>query len=116
MGERGTASWNGITWNGITPRGGEAIRRVGAILRYLGGDAGGALLRSEEWVPHTPQVVHSEDVFASKWPGAHATAYTIVNRAAQDLHGPQLIVTPSNASRYFDCYHGEEIMPGPVPK
>ena len=42
----GYESWENVwgTWNGITPRDGEAIRRVAAMLRYLGSASGGALL------------------------------------------------------------------------
>lgn len=103
------------TWNGIVPRDGEAIRRVGAMLRALGGSA--AILRSSEWVPHTPQV-SQDGVYASlfpadantKWPGLR-NAWSLVNRAGRHVRGVVLVLTPVDAkSRFYDCYRGVEIL------
>lgn len=47
----GFESWENVwgTWNGITPRDAEQIRRVGALLRFLGGRG---YLQSPGWIPH----------------------------------------------------------------
>ena len=69
----GYESWENVwgVWNGITPRDGQAIRIVGALLRFLGGRG---YLHSPAWVPHSP-VVNGEAVFASMWPLAAATSH-----------------------------------------
>merc|ERR1712232_528566 len=74
----GYESWENVwgTWNGITPRDGEAIRRVATMLRYFGGLG---LLQSEEWEPHTTGLL-SDDLFASKWDDGSYKLWTIVNR------------------------------------
>jgi len=54
----GYESWENVwgTWNGITPRDGEAIRRVATMLRFFGGKTTGKasedFLHSPEWEPH----------------------------------------------------------------
>ena len=55
----GFESWENVwgTWNGMVPRDGEATRRVGAMLRYLGSEHAGAIIRSPLWEPHTPRAV-----------------------------------------------------------
>ena len=83
----GFESWENIwgIWNGITPRDGEALRRVATIERKFS-----RLLLSSHWVPHTP--VEQCGVFASKWPEQAETLWTIVNRNHYAVSGPQLDV------------------------
>ena len=109
----GTQVWG--TWNGITPRDGEQIRRVGAILRFLGGRG---YLQSQGWVPHSPTTAPAS-LFASMWPMAGtksasspgSAAWTVVNRDGQNPHaGPAINVTSSAPSwHYYDLWHGEKI-------
>jgi hypothetical protein len=93
----GFVSWESVwgTWNGLSPRDAEATRRAGALLRFLGP----AFLTSLGWEPHTAlaPAVASAGLFASRWPLAgggaspfahDATAYTLVNRGAQDSAAP----------------------------
>ena len=96
------------TWNGITPRDGEAIRRVGHMERFFGAASNGALLLSPEWEPHTPEAIQ-HNVFASKWPepnNGSRILWTLVNRAGVNLSSVQLAVSPTPGARWYDCCHG----------
>ena len=123
----GYVPWENVwgAWNGITPRDGEALRRMGLMLRFWGGRG---FLQSPDWEPHAAGPVQY-GVYASKWPGqptpattgASATLWTLVNRCGKNITGPQLKVAAPALSvvaaadtaaavgerRYFyDCYHG----------
>jgi iron(II)-dependent oxidoreductase len=102
----GWESWENVwgIWNGITPRDGEATRRVAAIERAMA-----PLFASEGWEPFYP--MHSYGVFASRWPSGGRTLWTIVNRNDYDVEGPQLAVPFAEGMRYFDLYHGVELHP-----
>jgi gamma-glutamyl hercynylcysteine S-oxide synthase len=102
----GWESWENIwgIWNGITPRDAEATRRVAALARGVA-----AYLTSAEWEPFFPMRRHG--VFASRWPGADSTVWTIVNRNEYEVAGPQMEVAHVDGARYFDLYHGAEIAP-----
>ncbi|QOY88110.1 formylglycine-generating enzyme family protein [Paludibaculum fermentans] len=100
----GYESWENVwgIWNGITPRDGEALRRVATIERQFA-----SLLVSPEWAPHTPTLQHG--IFATKFPGAAGTLYTLVNRNAYDVAGRQLEAPATAGLRFFDVYHGREL-------
>jgi iron(II)-dependent oxidoreductase len=102
----GWESWENIwgIWNGITPRDGEAIRRVGSIERSVA-----PFLVSKDWEPLYPTQRYG--VFASRWPLGDRTVWTIVNRNEYDVSGPQMCVAAGNGMRYFDLYHGTELTP-----
>ena len=99
----GYESWENIwgIWNGITPRDAEAIRRIAKIERRFAD-----FLVSPAWEPHTPTLQYG--VFASKWPLANRTLWTIVNRTTYNIDGPQLRVPPQSGMRYFDLWNGKE--------
>jgi gamma-glutamyl hercynylcysteine S-oxide synthase len=108
----GWESWEDVwgIWNGITARDGEATRRVATLERGVA-----PFLVSPDWEPLYP--MRNFGVFASRWPLAHDTVWTIVNRNAYDIGGRQMDVTPAPGMRYFDLYHGVELKPetdGPV--
>jgi formylglycine-generating enzyme required for sulfatase activity len=102
----GWESWENIwgIWNGITPRDGEATRRVATLER-----AAAPFFASAEWEPFFPML--SYGVFASRWPLEGRTVWTIVNRNAYDVDGRQMTVPFVQGMRYFDLYHGVELHP-----
>ncbi len=59
----GWESWENVwgIWNGVTPRDGEATRRVASIERSIA-----PFLVSQDWEPFYP--MHHYGVFASRWP------------------------------------------------
>ena len=105
----GYVSWENIwgIWNGFTPRDGEALRRSAAIERALG-----ALLSSPEWEPYSG--TEQFGVFASKWPSAHAIAWTMVNRNHYAVSGRQLAVAPMPGAHFYDLWHGSELAAAPA--
>ncbi|HWT66366.1 MAG TPA: hypothetical protein VN151_09645, partial [Terracidiphilus sp.] len=102
----GFESWENIwgIWNQMTPRDAEALRRIATIERAFA-----PLLTSQQWQPHV--FTQQFGVFASKWPSAQQTLWTIVNRNAYDVSGRQLIVPYQASLRYFDLWHGTELHP-----
>ena len=97
----GYVSWENIwgIWNGIVPRDGEALRRCAAIERTLG-----AMLNSPEWEPYSS--TEHFGVVASKWPTAHAVAWTIVNRNHYAVAGRQLVTAPMPGAHFYDLWTG----------
>jgi formylglycine-generating enzyme required for sulfatase activity len=102
----GWESWENIwgIWNGITPRDAEATRRVATIERAVA-----PFFASHEWQPLYP--MHLYGVFASKWPLNNKAVWTIVNRNEYDVAGQQISIPYTQGMRYFDLYHGVELMP-----
>jgi formylglycine-generating enzyme required for sulfatase activity len=102
----GFVSWENIwgIWNQLTPRDAEALRRIATIER-----AYSDLLVSPAWEPHVQTV--NFGIFASKWPGDAQTLWTIVNRNSYAVSGDQLRVPVEKGARYFDVWHGTEIIP-----
>ncbi|HEX7359730.1 MAG TPA: SUMF1/EgtB/PvdO family nonheme iron enzyme [Bryobacteraceae bacterium] len=102
----GWESWENIwgIWNGITPRDGEATRRMATIERGVA-----RFLTSKDWEPFYP--MHRYGVFASRWPLGNQTVWTIVNRNEYDVDGRQMSVPVKKGVRYFDLYHGMELTP-----
>ena len=97
------------TWNGITERDGEQIRRVGAMLRFLGGRG---YLLSQGWVPHAP-TADPANLFASHWPLADGSAaWSVVNRNLVARSGPVLKgVKDKSGAKFYDLYNGVEVTP-----
>jgi formylglycine-generating enzyme required for sulfatase activity len=102
----GWESWENVwgIWNGIDPRDAEATRRVAAIERVVA-----PFLVSPGWEPLYP--MHNYGVYSSRWPLGPETVWTIVNRTASGISGPQMDVSVTPGLRYFDLYHGVEIKP-----
>ncbi len=102
----GWESWENVwgIWNGITPHDAEATRRVATIERAVA-----PFLVSPNWEPHYP--MSRFGVFASRWPLADETVWTIVNRNEYNVAERQMSVPTENGMRYFDLYHGVELMP-----
>jgi formylglycine-generating enzyme required for sulfatase activity len=66
-------------------------------------------LVSPGWEPLYP--THMYGIFASRWPLADRTVWTIVNRNEYDSDGRQMTVPYKAGMRYFDLYHGIELAP-----
>jgi formylglycine-generating enzyme required for sulfatase activity len=100
----GWESWENIwgIWNGITPRDGEATRRVATLERVIA-----EYLMSGDWEPMYPMLRYG--IFASRWPLKGRTVWTIVNRNEYDVDGPQMEVPTTPDMRYFDLYGGTEL-------
>jgi formylglycine-generating enzyme required for sulfatase activity len=98
-------AWENIfgVWNGVTPRAAEALRRVAAIYRAFA-----PYFSSQDWEPHTPTV--KEGVYASKFPGAGGTVWTLINKNPQDQSGAQIIVPYSNQT-FYDLWNGQVLEP-----
>jgi gamma-glutamyl hercynylcysteine S-oxide synthase len=102
----GWESWESIwgIWNGITPRDGEATRRVVTLERGVA-----PFLVSANWEPFFP--MHRYGVFASRWPLGDQTVWTVVNRNEFDVDERQISIPHRDGQRYFDLYHGRELTP-----
>jgi iron(II)-dependent oxidoreductase len=102
----GWESWENVwgIWNGITPRDGEATRRVATIERGVA-----PFLVSKDWEPMSPMLRYG--VYASRWPLAGETVWTIVNRNEYEVAGDQMEVSSKEGLRYFDLYRGVELKP-----
>jgi iron(II)-dependent oxidoreductase len=102
----GWESWENVwgIWNGVTPRDGEATRRVATIERAVA-----PFFASQGWEPLYPMLRYG--VFSSRWPLADQTVWTIVNRSEYDVDGRQMTVPFKQGVRYFDLYHGTELKP-----
>jgi iron(II)-dependent oxidoreductase len=102
----GWESWENVwgIWNGVTPRDGEATRRVATIERAVA-----PFLISQEWEPFYRMQRYG--VFASRWPSGGQTVWTIVNRNEYDVTGREMMVPFKEGMRYFDLYHGVELKP-----
>ncbi|HVN18076.1 MAG TPA: SUMF1/EgtB/PvdO family nonheme iron enzyme [Dongiaceae bacterium] len=102
----GWESWENIwgIWNEVTPRDAEATRRIATVERAIA-----PFLISQDWEPLAPMLRYG--VFASRWPLAHQTVWTIVNRNEYDVDGPQIEVPRLDGMRYLNLYHGVELKP-----
>ncbi|MFZ0294727.1 MAG: SUMF1/EgtB/PvdO family nonheme iron enzyme [Candidatus Sulfotelmatobacter sp.] len=102
----GWESWENLwgIWNGITPRDAEATRRVAAIERGIA-----PFLVSKKWEPLAPMLRFG--VFASRWPLGENTVWTIVNRNEYDVSGSQIELAAAPDTKFFDLYHGVELVP-----
>lgn len=110
----GYVSWENVwgAWNGVVPRDGEAIRRLGIMLRWWGAEG---LLYSPDWEPHAAGPT-SYGVYASRWPLGDRTLWTLVNRAGKDQGAVRLELAPGTevdavGQHVYDCYHGKELTP-----
>jgi formylglycine-generating enzyme required for sulfatase activity len=102
----GWESWENVwgIWNGITPRDAEATRRVATIERAVA-----PFLISPGWEPLYP--MSRFGVFASRWPLASDTVWTIVNRNEYDVSEEQMTIPADSGVHYYDLYHGVELEP-----
>jgi len=102
----GFESWENIwgIWNQMTPRDAEALRRISRIYRAFSG-----LLVSMDWTPHAPTLQYG--VYASRFPAAGRTLWTIVNRNEFDIRDEVIAVEHMQGRRYYDVWNGVEMTP-----
>ncbi|MGA8144720.1 MAG: SUMF1/EgtB/PvdO family nonheme iron enzyme [Candidatus Acidiferrales bacterium] len=91
-------------WYGMTPRDAESVLRITRIERAFP-----ELLASRDWEPHAPTL--QSGVFASKFPSADGTLWTIVNRNEYDVAGEEMRVLYRAGMHYYDLWHGGELTP-----
>jgi formylglycine-generating enzyme required for sulfatase activity len=92
-------------WNGITPRDGEAIRRMATMERGLA-----SFLVSADWQPY--YTTETRGLFASYFPLNSDAVWTLVNRSDYAMKGELLRVKePPPGSKFYDVYHGVELTP-----
>ncbi|HEX4022818.1 MAG TPA: SUMF1/EgtB/PvdO family nonheme iron enzyme [Acidobacteriaceae bacterium] len=102
----GYESWENVwgIWNGITPRDAEALRRIATIERAVA-----PMLISANWQPYYPTL--RSGLFASKFPLQTDAVWTLVNRTQYDISGQEFAVPYDIGTRYYDLYHGVELVP-----
>lgn len=91
-------------WYGMNPNDAEAVLRFSAIERAMTDN-----LRSSDWQPHAPTI--QDGVFASRFPTTLSTLWTIVNRNEYSVRGPQLRVSITPGTHFYDLWHGVELKP-----
>ncbi len=91
-------------WYENNPHDAEAILRFTRIERAMADD-----LSSDDWEPHAP--VLQAGVFASRFPAAKGTLWTIINRNEYDVAGSQIEVPDRTGMHYYDLWHGAELTP-----
>ncbi len=110
----GYETWENIwnMFNLITPRDGEAIRRIRAILLEL---AETISSDTTKWRPYPPPAQVLEGVFVSQFdnPAMFRNAYLVVNRRARNHRGTEeaFFVECDPGDRVYDMYRGHELTP-----
>ena len=103
----GYESWENVwgIWNGITPRDGEALRRIATIERGVA-----PYLVSQDWQPYFPTL--SRGLFSNRFPLHGDSVWTLVNRNDYEMDGPALRIDDAPADAHFyDLYHGVPLTP-----
>ena len=91
-------------WYSDTPRDAEALLRFTRFERAMAD-----FLDTPDWEPHTPML--QSGVFASRFPTARGTLWTIVNRNEFDVTGNQLAIPHQPGQHYYDLWRGRELHP-----
>ena len=91
-------------WYAMTPHDAEAVNRIARIERAFAAE-----LTSPDWEPHAPTV--QPGVFASRFPSAARTLWTVVNRNEYAVAGAQLRLPEAAGTRYYDLWRGAELQP-----
>lgn len=102
----GYNAWENIwgIWNQVPQRYAEAMRRIRMIYRQFPD-----VWSSKDWQPYFPVV--QQGVFASKFPGAGETVYTLINRDSTSKPGVELILPYIPNAGYFDVWNGVKLSP-----
>lgn len=102
----GYVAWENVFgfWNQLTERDAEALRRVGMILRRFW-----RLVTNIGWRPYDETLQFG--VFASRFPGAGETLWTLINRNEYGVDGEQIALPHVEGATYFDVWSGVTIEP-----
>lgn len=102
----GYNAWENVwgIWNQFTPRDAASLRRIAAIYRALP-----ECPTSLEWRPYVRTL--QAGVFASVFPGAGRTLWTLVNRNESDVESELLRLPHKDGMRWFDAWNGIELQP-----
>lgn len=102
----GYVAWENVwgIWNQFTLRAGETLRRISRIYRKFPDH-----LASQDWEPYTTTIQYG--VFATAFPLAGTTLWTVINRNEYELSGDQLVASHHEGRRYFDIWNGVELTP-----
>ena len=102
----GYNAWENIwgIWNQLTPRDAETLRRIATIERQFA-----AAMTSMDWRPYERTL--QAGVFASRFPVANYTLWTVVNRNEHDVDGEQIRLPHREGTRYFDAWNGVALEP-----
>lgn len=91
-------------WYGNSPHDAEVILRLTRIEHTMA-----TLLSSPDWEPHFAALQNG--VFASRFPSARSTLWTIVNRNEYGVSGPQFSLPHRIGIHYYDLWNGRELSP-----
>jgi gamma-glutamyl hercynylcysteine S-oxide synthase len=102
----GYNAWENIwgLWNQFTPRDAETLRRIATIERKFATN-----FVSMDWRPYAPTL--QAGVFASEFPLAGQTLWSLVNRNEYVMSGEQLAIAHLPGARYFDLWNGAALTP-----
>jgi iron(II)-dependent oxidoreductase len=102
----GYNTWENVwgIWNQIPERDAESIRRMSAIYHQFPD-----VWSSADWEPYIK--TEQKGVFASKFPDAGKTIYTLVNRDSMDVRGTQIMLPYIKGQKYWDLWNGKELAP-----
>ena len=102
----GYVAWENVFGfvNRFTDRDAETLRRVATVQREFAAE-----LTGPHWRPYerTAQI----GIFASRWPGAGRTLWTLINRQEYVIDGEQLSVPHTEGAVYYDLWNGKRIEP-----
>ncbi|MFC3579262.1 formylglycine-generating enzyme family protein [Sphingomonas hylomeconis] len=102
----GYVAWENVFGfvNQLTDRDAAALRRVAAIQRRYA-----PLLVTDNWIPYDRTL--QAGVFASRFPGADATLWTLINRQEFAVAGEQIAVAHVEGAAYVDLWNGKPVTP-----
>ena len=102
----GYVAWENVFGfvNLFTERDAETLRRVATVQRQFCVELTGA-----DWHPYERTLQNG--VFASRWPGAGRTLWTLINRQEYTIGGEQLAVPHTGGTVYYDVWGGMRIEP-----
>jgi iron(II)-dependent oxidoreductase len=102
----GYVSWENVwgVWNQFTPRDAEALRRLATLQRKFAEH-----FVSRDWEPYAHAL--QQGVFASRFPLAGSTLWTVVNRNEYDMTGEQLLIAHAEGRTYYDLWNGAQLDP-----